>query len=103
MPFAYRSWLTSLQSKLPNALALLLALVCGALLARLVWQLWPQTHDSPTPMQATPAELADTSPSQAVNIANQHLFGVAPPRASVLKWRLLRSIIKKRFIELVIL
>lgn len=82
MPFAYRSWLTPLQSKLPNALALLLALVCGALLARLVWQLWPQTHDSPTPMQATPAELADTSPSHAVNIANQHLFGVAPPRAS---------------------
>lgn len=81
MPFAYRSWLTPLQSKLPNALALLLALVCGALLARLVWQLWPQTHDSPTPMQATPAELADTSPSHAVNIANRHLFGITPPSA----------------------
>lgn len=81
MPFVFRSWLNPLQSKLPNALALLLALVCGALLARLVWQLWPQAADSYTSVPATATELAETVPSHAENIANQHLFGIAPPSA----------------------
>ena len=81
MPFAYRSWLTSLQSKLPNTLALVLALVCGALLARLVWQLWPQTHDSPLSVQTTSPESAEAAPSHAENIASRHLFGIAPPSA----------------------
>lgn len=80
MPLAYRSWLTPLQRKLPSALAVLLALLCGALLARLVWQFWSQAPDT-QPMPATPTASTETIPSHAETIANQHLFGIAPPSA----------------------
>ena len=80
MPLAYRSWLNPLQRKLPSALAMLLALLCGALLARLVWQFWAQSPDT-QPMPAMPAASTETIPSHAETIANQHLFGIAPPSA----------------------
>jgi general secretion pathway protein C len=79
MPLAYGSWFNQLQSKLPNVLALVLALICGALVARLVWQFWPQTDTQQTQTQANQNEVAEAAPSHADNIANQHLFGIAPP------------------------
>ena len=80
MPLAYRSWLNPLQRKLPSALAMLLALVCGALLARLVWQFWSKAPDA-QPMPTMSAALTEATPSHAETIANQHLFGIAPPSA----------------------
>ena len=73
--------LARLYAKLPTVLALLLAIVCGFLVARLVWQFGMPADQSATSALATPQAISEATPSHATHIANQHLFGIAPPSA----------------------
>ena len=74
-----------LLNRLPDYLSLLLVILCGFLLARLLWALYPAEttpfDESLTQSQA-PAQTTTDTPDVGAQIADLHLFGqpaVEPP------------------------
>jgi type II secretory pathway component PulC len=78
LPFTSpKTWLARINEQAPPLLSFSLALVCGYLLARLVWALVPVTPDSsPVMLNEATVELAPTQ-NAGEQIAQVHLFGEA--------------------------
>ena len=78
LPFTSpKTWLARINEQAPPLLSVSLALVCGYLLARLVWALVPVTPDSsPVMLNEATVELAPTQ-NAGEQIAQVHLFGEA--------------------------
>lgn len=74
-------WLNQFLERAPDYLSLVLVIVCGFLLARLVWVLFPAdpSHLPTAVPVATDSAEPTTTPDFGAQIASYHLFGEADP------------------------